>query len=396
MKKQNCAIAALIALFLFLGLASVSVVQCSIRFWRYSQMPAVFINSYCNILQTDISVSISIDSPLPGFRTPYTFVFADGTHSISVPKIDGCGHSFVRWNTGETSTTITVSSRGTYIAYYGLHPTPLPYDVVIETSFNGEGNLNVNIMKDGEFTGFSTPHTFTSLSGVHNFTVPSRGPNGHKFEHWEDASASKTRFTTITVSSGGVYTAFYDVGLCIYVTPFDPGVIEAADNRSWVELLDFVASEINYGDNTHWQMPIETLLQGSGQCRDYSTLYVSMLRASGYEAYVAIGYRNSSGKVEGHAWVVFNEDETLIHVEPQRNLHNQQFVNFTDYHPDYYFNENGIYAPITSENPPIPVTQTEVVMPSAILSVVTVVSLSSSIFLARRKNKDELRPETRL
>ena len=65
--------------------------------------------------------------------------------------------------------------------------------------------MSVGITKDGAPTGFSTPKTFTGLTGTHTFTVPSTDANGHPFEWWSTGSTS----TTITVDSGGTYTAYY-------------------------------------------------------------------------------------------------------------------------------------------------------------------------------------------
>jgi hypothetical protein len=58
---------------------------------------------------------------------------------------------------------------------------------------------------DGVPTGYSTPYTFTGLTGTHTFTVPSTNSVGHPFSDWNTGSTG----TTITVSSAGVYTARY-------------------------------------------------------------------------------------------------------------------------------------------------------------------------------------------
>lgn len=87
------------------------------------------INAYCNIEGANISVSITMDGTPIGFTTPHTFT-KTGTHTFTVPSIDGNGHAFYKWSTGLQSTTITVSSSGTYTAYYG---TPIVdyYDVAV-------------------------------------------------------------------------------------------------------------------------------------------------------------------------------------------------------------------------------------------------------------------------
>jgi transglutaminase-like putative cysteine protease len=389
MKKQKSTSLAILALLSILMIAATPLAESYVRPWRFQLWPAVFVNAHCNITDADITIKIGIDSSM-GFKTPYTFSFPSGTHTITVPRVDQDGHPFVKWNTGEETPTITVSSSSIRIAYYGVDPPPLPYDVVIDTSFNGEGNVNVNITMDGEPTGFETPHTFTELTGIHTFTVPTADPTGHRFDHWIESSGSLIHSNTITVSNGGVYTAYYDVGLCIYVTPSDPKVMAVANGKSWMEMLNYVSSEISYGDNTNWQMPNETLSLGSGQCRDYATLYVSMLRAQGYTAYVVLGCRNNSGTVEGHAWVVLNLNETYFHIEPQVNTENQNYVNFTNYQPDYYFDEGNVLSPVTSKNPPVSSSGIENnLVFSTIVLTTAVFAIGLSIFMVRRKKQSD-------
>jgi outer membrane protein assembly factor BamB len=80
------------------------------------------------------------------------------------------------------------------------------YDVTIEAFCNTESSYkSVSITMDGLPTGYNTPHTFTGLIGTHNFTVPSNDSSAHPFIQWSTGSIS----TTITVNSGGTYTAYY-------------------------------------------------------------------------------------------------------------------------------------------------------------------------------------------
>jgi flagellar hook assembly protein FlgD len=64
------------------------------------------------------------------------------------------------------------------------------------------------ITMDGVATGFSTPHTFTGLTGTHTFTVPSTDSAGHPFSDWNTNWTDRT----ITVGSAGTYTARYRAG----------------------------------------------------------------------------------------------------------------------------------------------------------------------------------------
>ena len=83
----------------------------------------------------------------------------------------------------------------------------ITYDVTINAYCNTESaSISVSITMDETPTGYSTPHTFTSLTGSHTFTVPSTDENGHPFTQWSTGASS----TTITVNSGGTYTAYYE------------------------------------------------------------------------------------------------------------------------------------------------------------------------------------------
>jgi len=78
----------------------------------------VTINAHCNSEGIDVSVPITEDGSSTSFKTPYTFSRLMVTHTFSVPSTDPSGHPFTQWSTGETTTTITVSSGGSYTAYY--------------------------------------------------------------------------------------------------------------------------------------------------------------------------------------------------------------------------------------------------------------------------------------
>ncbi|MGD0494755.1 MAG: hypothetical protein ABSB28_01790 [Candidatus Bathyarchaeia archaeon] len=76
------------------------------------------INAYCNTEAAYVSVPITKDGSPTGYNTAYTFTGLTGTHTFTVPSKDAMGHHFKQWSTGSTGTTITVSSAGTYTAYY--------------------------------------------------------------------------------------------------------------------------------------------------------------------------------------------------------------------------------------------------------------------------------------
>jgi len=63
-----------------------------------------------------------MDGSPTGHTTPHTFTGLNGTHLFTVPSTDQHDDPFTQWSTNETNTTITVSSAGTYTAYYGEPP----------------------------------------------------------------------------------------------------------------------------------------------------------------------------------------------------------------------------------------------------------------------------------
>jgi hypothetical protein len=341
----------------------------------------------------NVSVSVSIDGLPTPYKTPCTFGLSSEIHTLTVPDTDSEGHPFIRWSMGSEKTTITVSRGGIYTAYYGISP-PSNYDVKITAILNSAENISVAIKQDGFHTHLNTSQTFTGLTGTHTFTVPYTDEKGHWFTHWIIPDGSTKESPTIQVTAGGTYTAHYDNGLCRFVTPSDQAVTTAATNKSWAEMLDYVSSRISYGNNTNWQFPNETLATGFGQCRDYSTLYTSMLRTQGYSAYVVVGTTNSSGAFRGHVWVVFDLNGTLVHVEPQKSIIDQQFVNFTAYDADYYFDEVSFSPPTVSEDLPLPGSPVETpvtpstnlnVVPAALFLVITHLTTISIIVILSRK-----------
>jgi hypothetical protein len=78
----------------------------------------VTIIAHCNTQGADVAVPITMDGSPTGFNTPHTFSVT-GTHTFTVPATDTNSHPFSQWNIGEATATITVTSAGTYTAYYG-------------------------------------------------------------------------------------------------------------------------------------------------------------------------------------------------------------------------------------------------------------------------------------
>jgi hypothetical protein len=83
----------------------------------YNSSYPVTIQAYAASGWSD-NVGITKDGSPTDFNTPHTFTSLTGTHTFAVPYIDPSGAPFANWNTGSTSTTITVTAGGTYTAYY--------------------------------------------------------------------------------------------------------------------------------------------------------------------------------------------------------------------------------------------------------------------------------------
>jgi hypothetical protein len=91
-------------------------------FWHATY--SATITAHDNTKGSDVSVAITEDGASTGFSTPHTFTGLAGTLNFSVPSADSSGNPFLDWNTSQTTTTITVSSGGTYTAYYQSVQTP--------------------------------------------------------------------------------------------------------------------------------------------------------------------------------------------------------------------------------------------------------------------------------
>jgi outer membrane protein assembly factor BamB len=112
---------------------------------------------------------------------------------------------------------------------YAFAYSPPTYDVTINAHCNTEGvDISVPITMDGSPTGYNTPHTFTGLTGTHTFTVPNTDPSGHPFKQWSTGSTS----TTITVSAGGTYTAYYQAKYTLTITATSGGTTNPAPGNS--------------------------------------------------------------------------------------------------------------------------------------------------------------------
>jgi hypothetical protein len=237
---------------------------------------------------------------------------------------------------------------------------------VLDSTVNG---ASVPITMDGLQTGYSTPHTFSGLSGTHSFTVPYSDSNSHPFNSWSTNAPTDSSFNTITVSTGNTYWAYYDSVLPrdnggsngvssaekrYFVTPSDPAVVTLASDKSWNDIINWVSANIIYNHSCNiWLFPNETLTQHSGQCREFSTLAVSLLLARWYTAYVVTGNQTDTSGTSGHAWIVLKLNGILYHFEPQCSWAKQpSSQEFLGYNPEYFLNNTDLLAAMTSSDPP--------------------------------------------
>jgi len=155
------------------------------------------------------NVPIIMDGVPTGFNTPHTFdLGGSDVHSFTVPITDSYGTRFSKWDNGVIDTTL-YAANGIYTAQYDA----TPYDATIwawENSVNGW--LEEPITMDGVATGFSTPHTFTGLTGMHTFTAPETSAFGGSFETWNPPPTlpHNQYGSTTYICSGGTYTAEYE------------------------------------------------------------------------------------------------------------------------------------------------------------------------------------------
>ena len=110
-----------------------------------------------------------------------------------------------------------VGSQDDNVYCFGSSQTYVYSVVICAHDYSENADVNVPITMDGLPTGYGTPYTATGLTGTHTFTVTTADANNNAFLDWEDGE----RTTTITVSSGGVYTAHYVAsGETILPVPF--------------------------------------------------------------------------------------------------------------------------------------------------------------------------------
>lgn len=274
------------------------------------------------------------------------------------------------------------------LSFMSIHPVYCEptYTVTVNAVYETEANnstISVPIMLDGVATGLETPHTFAGLIGQHNFTLPILDSDGHSLNRWVfNGGQAKFQVNNVLVSSKGTLYGYYHTfnktahnmyENTFFVTPSDPAVVSAAGDKSWNEIIDWVASHIsyNYTEGQANQFPNETLAVGTGQCRDYANLCASMLISRGYTAYSTVGKVSAITGMDiarwgtGHQWLVLKLDGTFYHIEPQRTLARQPTATqWTGYTEQEFIDNLGIYDVQPCMDPPPVITPTPAPTPT--------------------------------
>jgi hypothetical protein len=188
---------------------------------------------------------------------------ADG--KVYVGSEDGCvyclnastGEKIWSYTTGgNVNSSPAVADGKVYVGSYdyNVYAFGFSYDATIKAHCNAEGaDVSVSITMDGSPTGFTTPHTFTNLMQAHTFTVPDYDADGHQFKQWNTSETN----TTITVISGGTYTAYYDVMYTLTIRTTTGGTTNPTPDtyNYWPgAVVNVTAIADTYYNFDHWEL----------------------------------------------------------------------------------------------------------------------------------------------
>jgi hypothetical protein len=210
---------------------------------------------------------------------------------------------------------------------------------------------------------------FLDGATLEEFSLTSLSSNGSFSDQFSvSANYDTTKEVSITVSCKdstdtdsliiyAILTRTFDKNLArLYVTPRDPIIKRTLDTivknpliPDWIEIRDWVANKIQYLSDTeshgvsgYWQLPVETLSLGTGDCEDFSVLLCSLYRATGWdenEVYVVVGQKDGAL----HAWVKLNVDMIgWQNIEPQAGGLSTiigDYLSFSGYTAKYNFND---------------------------------------------------------
>lgn len=121
----------------------------------------------------------------------------------------------------------------------------------------------------------------------------------------------------------------------LYITPSESRIIELTKRLECdpYQMYGYVQS-LEYVDpvDDDWQMPVETLAKGAGDCLDFSALLTSMLIQCGHKAWISMVYLPdaNSGEPEFHAYVETLIDGAIVKLETTCPPHKCSFGHMPD------------------------------------------------------------------
>jgi hypothetical protein len=211
------------------------------KLYVFGSLYVARVSAYCYFEETDVSVSIVMDGSPTGYSTTHTFTELTGTHNFTVPSTDTNGHFFKEWNTGETSTTISVSMGGICTAYY-----------------QAKHNLSITTTAGGTTDPSPGNHSYWDLTEVGVTAIPSLG---YLLDHWELDYSNVGAPSPITVTMDMNHTlraTFSWVGICnLTITPTTGGTTNPTPGThnytNGTEASVTAIPDIGYGLH-HWEL----------------------------------------------------------------------------------------------------------------------------------------------
>jgi outer membrane protein assembly factor BamB len=243
----------------------------------YAFGPVVYtitMKANCITERADVNVQITMDGSPTGYTTPHAFAGLAGPHTFTIPNADPSGHPFKQWDTGETSTTITVASNGTETAYYRALPSVdvngtvgiSGHKLVFKETMNNSLGSQVNV---GYYWSFNvdkwngTRWIATALAGtstlVKSYTMPALTRKDLPYYVWNSSTLAfgdwfRVRYTFHWNYSGTTYSIN-----CVTKLHVHPGDIAGAtvtwpyfgsDRKVTIEDVNPVA--YNWGKSVSW------------------------------------------------------------------------------------------------------------------------------------------------
>jgi len=197
----------------------------------------VTIDAYCYTEDVDPGVSIAMDGLPTGYTTPHIFNIT-GSHNFTVPNKDSSGHLFKQWNTDETSTTITVTTGGTYTGYYQAK-----YNLTITTTLGGTTNP-----PPGNYSYWEeTEATVTAIPDM-----------GYALDHWElDDSYNYSNPIIVTMDSNHTLHAVFKPTYMLTITTTTAGTTDPSPGTHiYIEGTTVTVTATPYTDSEldHWEL----------------------------------------------------------------------------------------------------------------------------------------------